>query len=214
MTPTNRLTGSAAAAMRARILGGGGSSKVAAVASGKKKPKSRPEDRVIQPAYESPEAGIEIIDVPCYLPSINVVMSKLRYGHSFIVDQWKKDARNAVLGCLARNLPEWCIDQNGQARLDKRSLTLRNGVTFVVLSRIAPTRSKLDDDNNVGALKGVRDTLCAWLVNGPIFDVERIGDFDDIVYSPSNPHGRVQFVCDQIMRKEAKYGVRIELHSK
>lgn len=219
MQPSNRIPAAEAAAIRAK-LSGKTSRPVA-----KKKPRSRPEERLIEPRYTSPETGIHILEVPCYLPTTNETYGHLRNGLAWLVDKHRIAARNNVLGCLARALPDWCVD----IRAEGRAKALRDSVTFMVLSRIAPVAC--DDDNNVGALKGVRDTVCAWLVNGPVFDVDRIGDYDSIVYSPINASGRLQVVCDQDVRPERPYqpsrngrpaqkrvagrfGCKIELHSR
>lgn len=202
------MTEAQAAAYRAKLSG-------KPVKATDKPDKTRPDKRLIDAAYSTPEPGISILEVPCYLPTTNEILGQLKIGNSWLVNGWRKAARSAVLGCLARAMPNWCADQTEAARLEHRAQTLRDSVTFMVLARIAP--KVCDDDNNVGALKGVRDTVCAWLVCGPIFDVENIGSYDEIIYSPVNPSGRVQLVCDQDVRPakrgQGKFGVKIELHS-
>lgn len=176
-------------------------------AAGIEKPKKqRAEPLLIDEKYSSPEPGVHMVDVPCVLLSPNT-REDWR-----VIARYKKSARNAVLGRLAHYLPKMALDAER-----------RGSVKLVVLSRIGP--KAIDDDNNQGALKCVRDTVCAWLVNGPVFDVARIGDYDAIVWSPVNPHGRLDLRYDQIIRspkwrdgshgrEPGRYGVRIELQSR
>lgn len=200
------------------------------------RPRTWPEKRLIDAKYESPEPGIHILEVPCFLPGTNEVYSWLRYGQSWLVDKHKKAARNAVLGCLTRSLPEWCVDISDEARATGNAKRQRDAVNFMVLSRISPGFPKngkvigLDDDNNIGALKGVRDTVCAWLANGPVFDTDNIGDYDEMIYHPqNNPSGRIQLAYVQdirpatpgsrvdgkhIPRNPGHFGCKIELHQR
>jgi hypothetical protein len=200
MRPTNAVPWAKAAEVRRRLSG-----QTANKAAGKPLNGYR-EERLIEEKYTQPEPGVHILEVPCYLPTTNEQLNLTKPIRSkktgkmitrhYLLNEWRQKTRGNILAAFARHLPHMCVDDS---RSSGRAKKLRDSVHLIVLSRIAPRAC--DDDNAVGAVKGVRDTVCAWLVNGPIFDVNRIGEFDEIIYSPVNPHGRVELIVDQIVRK-------------
>lgn len=185
-----------------------------------------PWERLIKPAHSSPEPGIEIIDVGCYLPSPNEKDAWLEHGQAYLAHKIKKATRDAVLSSFHAHLPHWCVDMTEEARAEDRAASLRRAVKWVLLSRVSPgKRNKrtgelegLDGHDNLPAsCKNATDAVFAWLVNGPVFDVDEIGTFDDIVRSSTNPRGRVELSFDQEFRPakrgHGRFGVIIELHS-
>jgi hypothetical protein len=212
MRPMNMATPKQVAALRRTAKK---SAKAPAVS--KRKPKSGwKSERLIEQRYSSPEPGIHILDVPCYLWSPNEVLGLLDEKCPIEVARTKKRLMNrdkaaasqAVLGSLARFLPKHCLDTS-----------LRGQFKRVVLSRVSS--DPLDDDNNQGALKYVRDTLCGWIVDGPLlsFEKEAIGRYDAIVRSPVNPRGWIDMIYDQDIRavpsgRGGRYGCVIELSTR
>ena len=202
MRSTNAIPWAKAAEVRRRLSG-----QTANKAAGKPLNGYR-EERLVEERYVYHEPGVHILDVPCYLPTTNeqLAMTKpIRSKKSgkmitrhYLLNEWRQTTRGNVLAAFARHLPQMCVDDSRSAGRAKK---LRDSVFRIVLSRIAPRAC--DDDNAVGAVKGVRDTVCAWLVNGPIFDVNKIGKYDSIIYSPANAHGRVELIVDQVVRRAA-----------
>lgn len=191
----------------------------------KKKPRKKRSSRkpkpLIDDAYSSPEPGVDVIDVGCYLPGENDIRRLLRY-EPYTLDKLENEMRERIGAALARYLPHYCVDRwFGQGRAQR----LRDAVNYIVLTRVTPgTKSGevLDDDNNVGAIKIARDKLCAWLVDGPLHKPpshHEYGHYDRIIRSSTNPHGRVQLSYYQVISSVDwpgvhAYGLRIELHSK
>ena len=247
MRPTNAVPWAKAAEVRRRLSG-----QTANKAAGKPLNGYRV-DRLIEEKYVQPKENpnVHMFDVACYLPTRNEQDQMARPFRSkktgrvttrhYLLDEWKRMARERVLAAFARHVPHMCIDQTAAAQREGCVKKFCDSIFRIVLSRIAPRAC--DDDNAVGAVKGVRDTVCAWIVNGPIFDVKKIGEFDDIIYSPVNPHGHVELIVDQVIRRRAtrqivkaalpgqlkqamkangevirpiagNYGVQIELHLK
>ena len=204
MQPMNRMPTAKAAEYRKRLSG-----QTANKAAGKPLNGYR-EERLIEERYTQPESGVHILEVPCYLPTTNEQLNLTKPIRSkksgkmitrhYLLNEWRQKTRGNILAAFARHLPHMCVDDSRSAGRAKK---LRDSVYRLVLSRIAPRAC--DDDNAVGAVKGVRDTVCAWLVNGPIFDVNKIGDYDSIIYSPVNAHGRVELIVDQIKRRPPTY---------
>jgi hypothetical protein len=132
MRPMNMATPKQVAALRRTAKK---SAKAPAVS--KRKPKSGwKSERLIEQRYSSPEPGIHILDVPCYLWSPNEVLGLLDEKCPIEVARTKKRLMNrdkaaasqAVLGSLARFLPKHCLDTS-----------LRGQFKRVVLSRVSRT---------------------------------------------------------------------------
>lgn len=168
-------------------------------------------ERLIEQRYSNPEPGIHILDVPCYLWTPNEILGLLDMPFEVarkkkkLLKRDKADASQAVLGSLARYLPKHCLDKS-----------LRSQFKRVVLSRVSVGVDPLDDDNNQGALKYVRDTLCGWIIDGPLlsFDKADIGGYDKIVRTPVNPHGYIDMIYDQDIRTRQLHGCVIELSTR
>jgi len=207
MRPVNRMSPAKALEYRKRLSG-------LAVNKAKGKPANGyPEERLIEEKYRHPYPHIHIFEVPCYLPLKNeykemarpIFSKKLkRYiTRHYLLDKWHAQARNNVLAALARHVPFMNVDQDAESRRVGRAKKMREAIEILVLSRISPGLG--DDDGHVFAVAGVRDTVCAWIENGPVFDVNRIGDFDDIIRSPNRPNGRIDVIDkDQIVRTGPK----------
>jgi hypothetical protein len=203
MRPVNRMSTAKVAEFRSRIVGKAANKQLG------KPPNGYPEERLISEKYMNPEPGVHILEVPCYLPPTNKQNRMMKPFRSkktgrmmtqeYLLNEWRIQTRGNILAAFARHLPHMCVDQDDASRISGRAKKLRRAVHRIVLSRISP--KVCDDDGAVGAVKGVRDTVCAWLVNGPIFDVNKIGRYDKIIYSPANPHGYVELIVDQIERK-------------
>lgn len=172
-------------------------------------------DRVVTQRHYSPEPGVEIVEASCYLPSVNETNGWYEHGQKWRVHKHKKAIRGAVTSALNFGLPKHALDKS-----------LRDAIDFIVLSRIAPPnrnvakKSGIDSDNHVGSMKAVLDTVCAWLEDGPTYDIERIGEYDSIVrHDTDNPDGRLTVsYCQDIRPVKAGslglYGCKIELHAR
>lgn len=215
---SNLLSRTDAAALIAKIQGGAGRTKrnpfarVSAAASvtgvlpKKKVTKSKAAKKLYEPAHSRPEPGVDIIDIPAYAPSLNEVINLYKYGQGWVVEKWKSDATKALRMCCNRYLPEYCLDAD-----------LRKQISLVVLTRRTPGDRQgkgLDPDNLSGGLKPLLDSLCGFIVDGPLFEMThaKTGGYDDIVFSDVNPSGRLDVRYSQeVNSRIRRHGIRIEL---
>jgi hypothetical protein len=202
MTPTNRMSAEQARAYRANLH-----------APSAAKPKAKPRDKrliaqLCEHRSDEPGVTVHIVEVPCFLPTANGLIGMYKHGQSWKVDKFKSQATRNMLGCLARALPSFCVDdayERGSAR------RLRDGVRWVRFIRIG-TRKADKHDNVPMACKYVCDAFCGWLVDGPLIDFEHIGSYDDMVHDDEdNPTGRLRVSYGQDIRSSG-FGLRLEFH--
>jgi hypothetical protein len=170
------------------------------------RPRTDPWTRLIDEKYAvrneegcSVDGGnVHVLDIPAYLIRHNEALKMLEHGLKWkLVRDHYIPVSKRMAAYFTRNLNHWEVDKTPEARAIGKAKLLRDAVNMIVFTRVAPQqkrkgkRSGQDDDNNGASLKYVRDTLCAWLVDGPLFDPSVIGEYDDDFYHPeNNPNGK------------------------
>lgn len=155
----------------------------------------------------SPDDDHTILSATIKIETLNVVLGMHRSA------QWKhkRQLRASIVRLLNREMPDETIDQEW-----------RDSIGHVVFVRVTSASTFLDRVNLHGGWKAAEDAFFAWLcagavvdgdgdlwVGGQPYDPESIGSWDDCVWEPWNPEGRVTCALDQ---ERGKNGLRIKLY--